>query len=527
MDPSLSSSVLHNELQLLKKQRLSSEANRSGNRNAKSPRIPSRSTSSRGAGSPLQSTTPRAAPGSRSSRKPTTDLEFKLQVAKKEAALEIRLSNSTSVYPSEIRPGSTGAPASMMSPIANTAVAPIDTMTSPSPSKTGPSSPILQASLRNPVFYSTATGQTKAGQMSEAEFNKLKYFGEVVELSVVWRQQRMKEIDDEIEADRLASQKAKLARAKRLDPKAYIAEINDYKDGVKKQKEDYAMKLEDAAESITGMLRTFKAVQIKEIKETRKRESADSIAIRDRMAKAAKDEKYAAKLERQREEELRILEEEKEIFRIRAIKNRQRAIDEKEEAERRERAQKERVRLKDMADKAEHNEILRRMREEARMKFLEERQREKERRLARAAIKKQEELYRKQNQLKQVKQKATKVVRKGNFMWHNGKFGFYKDARPTDIPYLQYEDDYGTPYYFDPLSNTTSYDTPGDAPIIHHTDKEREEFDGEHGEGEYDKLMEQRRFKDQCNLDGGYYSQAGVWLELNGYYDENYAFVSY
>lgn len=167
------------------------------------------------------------------------------------------------------------------------------------------------------------------------------------------------------------------------------------------------------------------------------------------------------------------------------------------------------------------------IKEEARMKYLEELQRDRERRVTRAALKQREELYKKQLELKQTKQKATKIVRKGNFMWHNGVFGFYKDARPNDIPYVQYEDDYGTPYYYDPISNATSYDTPGDAPIVHHTVKEREEYDKLHGEGAYDSLMEDRRFKDEVNRNGGYYSKTGVWLPVNGYYNENYEFVSY
>lgn len=361
--------------------------------------------------------------------------------------------------------------------------------------------------------------------MTDDEWSRVSFLGENIELSVVWRQQRMKEEDDRLDAEAAAAKKAKMARAKRLDPKAYLAEIVGYKEDLRNKEETHKIKLEDTAESIAGMLRTFKAVQIKEIKDSRKRDAADSIKVRDKLAKAAKEAKLTEKIERQREEEIRILEEEKEIFRIRAIKNRQRQLEDKEEEARTEREKKERIRLKLMSDKAEHEEILKRIREEERMKYLEEQQRARERKSARTAVKKQEELYNKQQNLKQTKQKATKVIRRGNFLWHNGVYGFYKDSRPTDIPYIQYEDDYGTPYYYDPLTYSSSYDVPGDAPIVHHTDKDREEFDAVQGEGEYDKLMEQRRFKDQCNKDGGYLSKAGVWLDLNGYYDENYMFV--
>lgn len=450
----------------------------------------------------------------RSSRKPTTDLEFKLLLAKKEAALEVRCGNNE------------GTSKTMNKNAADSLLLMDDPLRC-APNGKGPACPILMEALSSPVFISAATGQTRKGIISDSEWNKLKYFGEVVELSVVWRQQRMKEDDHLKEAARISEKQAKLARAKRLDPKAYLAEIANYKASLKAQEEDHKIKLEDMAENITGMLRTYKSVQVKEMKEARKRDAADSIAIKDKIARMEKEAKQASKLDRQREEEARILEEEKEIFRIRAIKNRKRAAEEKEAELRLQREKKEKLRLREMADKAEHEEIIKRMQEEDRMKYLEGLQRDREKRVDRAAMRKQEEFFKKRQLLRQTKQKVTKIVRKGNFMWHNGKYGFYKDARPTDVPYIQYEDEYETPYYYDPISNSSSYDMPADAPIIHHTDKEREEFDAENGEGEYDKLMEQRRFKDQCNRDGGYYSKTGVWLALNGYYDENYMFVSY
>lgn len=526
MDSSLTSNVLKQELQSLKAQRLSNRAS-SGSVLSLVPPLTSGIVSkatSRGTTpasgsatelSPSRATTP--------GRKAVTDLEFKLKVAKKEASLEIRLDQKQTTGSG--RMGAFSPTLAKTNKSIKKGALPALAMKSPETCQT--SSPIIQAALLNPVFYSTGTGKVRTAEMSDAEWNRISFIGECAELSVVWRQHCMKEADDKLDADLAAAKKAKLARAKRLDPNAYIAEMQAYKDNIKKQEEIHQQKLGDAAENITGMLRTFKAVQVKEIKESRKRDAADSISIRDMVIKAEKEAKLVAKMEEQRQEEIRIIEEEKEIFRIRAIKNRQRAIDEKEEEQRSQREKKERARLRAMADKAEHNEILRRIQEEERMKYLEELQRDRERRAARIAMKKQEELYKKQQALKQTKQKATKVVRRGNFMWHNGVYGFYKEARPADIPYIQYEDDYGTPYYYDSLSGSTSYHLPADAPIVHYTDKEREEFDATNGEGEYDKLMEQRRFKDQCNRDGGYYSKAGVWLELNGYYDENYMFVKY
>ena len=159
------------------------------------------------------------------------------------------------------------------------------------------------------------------------------------------------------------------------------------------------------------------------------------------------------------------------------------------------------------------------------MKFLEEKQRDRERRLMQQKLKAQDDMFKRQFETRRTKDKAISLVRNGNFRWHNGKFGFYKDARQEEVPYLQYEDDYGTPYYFDPVTNKSTYEMPTAAPIIHHTVKEREEYDKVNGEGKYDEMIADRKFKDECNRNGGYFSKTGAWLPLNGYYDDNYNFV--
>lgn len=76
---------------------------------------------------------------------------------------------------------------------------------------------------------------------------------------------------------------------------------------------------------------------------------------------------------------------------------------------------------------------------------------------------------------------------------------------------MQYEDESGTPYYYDPKNNITqyrfvscvtaslqfpqlsnalcvmfAYRLPVDAPIRHYTEDERQEYDAQYGEGAYD-----------------------------------------
>ena len=117
------------------------------------------------------------------------------------------------------------------------------------------------------------------------------------------------------------------------------------------------------------------------------------------------------------------------------------------------------------------------------------------------------------------------IFRKSNFLYHNGKLGYYRDIRDEPLPFIQYEDDWGNPYYLDPLKNETVYELPPDATVKHHTEKEAEDYDLLYGEGAYAEVLADRAFKMQCNADRGYVGEDGEWVNLGGYYDENFEFV--
>lgn len=198
----------------------------------------------------------------------------------------------------------------------------------------------------------------------------------------------------------------------------------------------------------------------------------------------------------------------------------------------------EKVRLKNMASAKEYEEILKRFgelgnllncfshKEEMRMKYLEEIQRAKELKRLEGERKLHTELMQRQRKVKQERDLILARIRKGNFMYHQGKLGYYDNVRDEQQAYIQYEDDQGYPYYFDPITLKTEYVIPPNVPVIHHTDKERQEYDRLYGEGAYDKLEAENKWKEQCNIDGGYWEN-GTWVQLKGYYDENYEFVSF
>jgi hypothetical protein len=198
----------------------------------------------------------------------------------------------------------------------------------------------------------------------------------------------------------------------------------------------------------------------------------------------------------------------------------------------------ERVRLKNMASAKEYEEILKRFeilfsdtdqishKEEMRMKYLEEIQRTKEQKRFDAERKRHTELIQRQRKVKQDKEIILARIRKGNFMYHQGKLGYYDNIRDEQLPYIQYEDEQGHPYYFDPITLKTEYSIPQGAPVIHHLEKEQHDYDRLYGEGSFEKLQAEQKWKEQCNIDGGYWEN-GSWIPLKGYYDENFQFVSF
>lgn len=192
-----------------------------------------------------------------------------------------------------------------------------------------------------------------------------------------------------------------------------------------------------------------------------------------------------------------------------------------------EREEMEKIRLQSMADAKEYEEIIRRVREEQRMKHLEEIQRSKEERRMASERAVAMELENRRAQVAAEKEKLLLRVRRGNFMYHQGHLGFYEGVRDTDVPYIMYEDADGIPYYYDPLTGKSDYKIPKNFPIRHHTEQEQIDYDKQYGAGAYEALMAERAWKMQCNHDGGYFDAEGRWIPLDGYYDENYEFVSY
>lgn len=158
------------------------------------------------------------------------------------------------------------------------------------------------------------------------------------------------------------------------------------------------------------------------------------------------------------------------------------------------------------------------------MRYLEGIQRSIENKRMEAEKKVHMALLEKRRIVREEKERVLAKVRLGAFRYHQGHLGFYDRVRDYEPPYIQYEDAWGYAYYLDPITNKSQYEVPN-GPIVHHLEKAKNDYDELYGVGAHDALQEEYRWKEQCNIDGGHYEN-GVWIPLNGYYDENYEFVS-
>jgi len=336
------------------------------------------------------------------------------------------------------------------------------------------------------------------------------------------------EVDDA--ADRLAASLSKQFRAEKATFEAQarrIAEdVQRFKKEREEEEEERVRMLEDTQEMEVSKSRAHKLAALTNAREAKKADAAVGAALRKKRADddvaLARREAAAKKAVQKRREDENTLE----VARVQGLRRVEEGRSKHEEVERRQRHFEELMKLKDMADSKEWEEILRRAREEARMKYLEERRRYIEQKQWDSQHGAREDLERRRRAFVEDRKKVQARVRAGNFMRHSGQLGFYDDVRAAPVEWIQYEDASGTPYYYDPLLNKTTYELPTDAPVRHYTVDERIAYDAEHGEGAYDLNKWNERNKQSIMDYGGYYDESGEWIEVNGVYGEDGTFYN-
>lgn len=183
----------------------------------------------------------------------------------------------------------------------------------------------------------------------------------------------------------------------------------------------------------------FRAGIVHQAREARKRDIADNTAI---LAQREEDKKAAlkaafhkSKKDHRRRDEL----ERAEKARLADLMNWKETRALRADMEGREREAMEKIRLQEMSDAKEHSEILRRIREEARMRYLEERRRFIENKDVWAEERAKEELDAKRAKFKMDSKMMQIRIRGGNFLkkGHNGGLSYYDDIRAKPVDWVR------------------------------------------------------------------------------------------
>lgn len=299
---------------------------------------------------------------------------------------------------------------------------------------------------------------------------------------------------------------------------------------MKKQKAEeeaeFKQHLADQQENVIAKNRAAKEERIRALREQTKAELLNKTKFKQEwetiQRRQLQMDRAKARIEAKEREESTL----REIMHVKEVKQIHEARIRQAENERKEALRLEAVKIQLMASEAEVAIINRQNREEARMKYLEERRRAVEDKIVQAEAAKRAKLVRKQQRAADMRDKIQARVRMGTFKWHNGEFGYYDHVRAAPVEWVQYEDANGIPYYYDPVTKTSQYRIPQDADFHHYTVDERREYDAVHGEGAYDAYNAEIAWKDGVNRDGGYYNEQGKWITMDGYIDENYEWVA-
>jgi hypothetical protein len=283
--------------------------------------------------------------------------------------------------------------------------------------------------------------------------------------------------------------------------------------------------IEDSLEQILERSRRGKAEEAKQLREATKSSLQNKTKFKAEWAQAQKNEALVKRNRQKNEQKEKEESALREVMRVQDVKAMQEQEALRLAIEHREALRLEALKIATMSSQQEVAEIKRRNEEEDRMRYLEERRRLVEDREEAELEKKRARKVRAQLRAADVRDKLQARVRMGSFRWHNGVYGFYDAVRATAVEWVQYEDEHGTPYYYDPISKSTQFREPMDAEWHHYTADERREYDAIHGEGEYDAMTADHAFKDGVNADGGYFNEEGTWIAMLGYFDENYEWV--
>ena len=361
----------------------------------------------------------------------------------------------------------------------------------------------LQAFLSEPALHDVVKfrKRLKSGLVKSGRKNLIETGNRVS--SVVWTLKQEKQSDSTM---RRLNQ-GKLSNTEQAT--LYIEQIKKYQRERDEELVAAQQELEDTQEMEVSKTRAHKLGMVHEAREARRIQQLESAAI---FAKKAEEKRRTEKLERQAqrlEEKLMADRERKEMARLEDIAlHKQEKLQAKEQAEAGRHAV-EAIRIREMQDAKEFQEICRRVREESRMRSLKKGGATSTTR-TRSTPRLPRRSWRKKKEVEGRKRGGNAPHQTWQFyeLGKSGKKAFYDDVREKTPDWVQYLDENGYSYYYDPITKIQTYEVPKDADFHHHSVDDRIAYDAIHGAGSYDEVYWKSTDASQ--------RQSGWWLLRSG-----------
>lgn len=315
------------------------------------------------------------------------------------------------------------------------------------------------------------------------------------------------------------------------EAKEYIKNIIDYQRGQRDLEEEQRHFLQYRMDKDTKAFEERSQKREAERREKAKTEAKANQAILTKILEYKRQHLIEQRRTQKKERELK--KEEARVFREHVCDLKVADIEKAEETQWKhlQELDDEKEKIEDVWVRLEMKENLRRLEEEGRMRFLEEKRRESDRRKAMARAEKTDRLRKLREKAADDIERSVSRVRLGNFAYIMGKIGFYNDIRKQPVPWVAFVHPDGKPIYFDPLTNKAQRNMPTDAPVVDAEPDDIRWRNVVYGPGSYEKWIADWVFKDAYNADGGYFDDEGNWVVATGYYEwrdnGEYEFVQY
>jgi len=209
-------------------------------------------------------------------------------------------------------------------------------------------------------------------------------------------------------------------------------EARKYHDDIRRRKQEIIddeiqqeQMLKDMQENVLTQIRAEKADQLRKQREALKEELLSKITFQKEWMKLKEKEERIEMSRKIRDEQERDEKNLEEMLRIKELKAIQQYEEEMKRKEYKEMIKIEKMKINKIRSYKEVQEIIRRNEEEDRMRYLEGRRKMIEDKIALDDAMKLHTIEVVKQKTADIRDQLQARVRRGNFIWHHGKFGFY------------------------------------------------------------------------------------------------------